>query len=438
VLIGVNLSGLQGYIREAWSEKAPQLSLWKDAARPDPGEAIQVLEQQAVQMRLPVKSELILAHLRIMLAAQPQVTNLDEYLTYWNQPETLKARLALLNLGEIETSILDHLQWELRIHSEYHDFAEEVRQARPEQAGGLDERFRELLQQWFQNKIIVIEDYYASGNQIIELIAQQTPPGFLNRIMCIQNIKGTGLDFVYRWQAWQAYCNAVQSLRAAEKNLLTPQAIAPLAAFQDYGVLCTEHVQETIARVKNSGLPHPAHLLQELDTVQERLDSAMESIRQKMKSSGGKQSSWFTTLLMRLEEFLDAGDAVRRRGQTDRIYEDLLTQRISRERAVAELQALTQRQKGGWPMKKLSSHPVFGGNFWLKPKAAIQHWFGRLIPLSRTVTNHESDADSARRGVRRAGLRWSLPESCHSDFAEKVPMCGSATLNSTCSSSVPK
>ena len=42
------------------------------------------------------------------------------------------------------------------------------------------------------------------GCEIIELIGQLTPPGFLNRIMGIQNIKGTGLDFVYRWQAWQA------------------------------------------------------------------------------------------------------------------------------------------------------------------------------------------------------------------------------------------
>ena len=74
-----------------------------------------------------------------------------------------------------------------------------------------------------------------------------------------------------------------------------------------------------------------------------------------MKAGGGKKGGWFTTVLMRLEEFVDTGDAVRRRSQADRIYEDLITERISRDRAVAELQALTQRQKGGWLLKKFSA-----------------------------------------------------------------------------------
>jgi poly-gamma-glutamate synthase PgsB/CapB len=354
VLIGGNLNGLQGYIREAWSEKAPQLSLWKDPAQPKAEDAIQVLEQQAIQMRLPFKPELIQAHLRIMLSAQPQVTNVEELLAAYDQPEALKSKLSPLNLGEIEVAILNTLQRELRTLGEYHAFAEQVRQARPDQAASLNQRFRELLQQWFQTKLIVVEDYYASGNQIIELIAQRTPPGFLNRIMGIQNIKGTGLDFVYRWQAWQACYHAAQPL-CGDKVLLTPQAVAPLAAFQDYGVLCAEFVRDTIARVKNSQPPQPAHLAQELDRILERLEGAMEAIQQKAKSGGGKQAGWFTTFLMRLEEFLDAGDAVRRRTQADQIYKDLIAERISRERAVTELQALTQRQKGGWLLKKFSS-----------------------------------------------------------------------------------
>jgi hypothetical protein len=192
-----------------------------------------------------------------------------------------------------------------------------------------------------------------SGNQIIELIAQHTPPGFLNRIMGVQNIKGTGLDFVYRWQAWQACYNAAQPFRA-EKLTLTPQALAPLAAFQDYGVLCTKYMRETIARLKNSEQRPPPQLLEELDKIQSRMESTVEAIQQKIKSGGVKKGGWFTTVLLRIEEFLDAGDAVRRPSQADRIYEDLLTERISRDRAVGELQELTQRQKGGWLLKKFA------------------------------------------------------------------------------------
>jgi len=131
VLIGGNLNGLQGYIREAWSEKAPQLSLWKDPAKHNPKDALKVLEQQALQMRLPCKPELIQAHLRIMLSAQPQVTNVEELLAAWDQPEALKSQLAPLNLADIEPAILNTLQQELQTYGEYQAFAEQVRQARP-------------------------------------------------------------------------------------------------------------------------------------------------------------------------------------------------------------------------------------------------------------------------------------------------------------------
>ena len=354
VLIGGNLNGLLGYIREAWGEKAPQLSLWKDPRNPDPADALKILEQQAVQMRLPYRPELLQIHLRIMLAAQPEVADPDGLLIYWDQPDALKRQLAQLKLGEIETAILNSQQYDLRIYREYETFADEVRKGRPEQAAALDQRFRELLQQWFQSKIIVVEDYFASGNQIIETIARHTPPGFLNRVMGIQNIKGTGLDFVYRWQAWQVCYNAAQPLRS-DNVVVMPENIAPLAAFEDYGVLCAEYVRDTVARIKNSGVQQSPRMLEELDRILQRLDAAMEQIQQKMNSGGAKRAGWLSTVILRLEEFLDAGDAVRRRSRADRIYEDLIAERISRDRAVAELQALTQRQKGGWLLQKLSS-----------------------------------------------------------------------------------
>ena len=54
-----------------------------------------------------------------------------------------------------------------------------------------------------------------------------------------------------------------------------------------------------------------------------------------------------------IEGVLDAGDAVRRRKAADRITRDLIAERISPDRAAAELQALIGRQKGGWLRKTL-------------------------------------------------------------------------------------
>ena len=48
---------------------------------------------------------------------------------------------------------------------------------------------------------------------------------------------------------------------------------------------------------------------------------------------------------------MDAGDAVKRRKKSNQIYEDLVAQRISHEKAALELQLIVKRQKGGWLRK---------------------------------------------------------------------------------------
>ena len=67
--------------------------------------------------------------------------------------------------------------------------------------------------------------------------------------------------------------------------------------------------------------------------------------------SGG--GGWLERLVGAVESFLDAGDAVKRRKRADRIYRDLIAERISQARAAAELQALNKRQKGGWLLARI-------------------------------------------------------------------------------------
>ena len=59
-------------------------------------------------------------------------------------------------------------------------------------------------------------------------------------------------------------------------------------------------------------------------------------------------NSWLTYINDALEAFLDAGDAIKRRKKADQIYKDLVSERISFDRATEELQGLNKRQKGGW------------------------------------------------------------------------------------------
>ena len=125
----------------------------------------------------------------------------------------------------------------------------------------------------------------------------------------------------------------------------------------------------------------------------------MHEIQEKSKPSQTRKDGWLTTLLLRVEEFLDPGDAVRRRRKADRIYEDLVTERISRERAIAELQVLSQRQKGGWLLKTVSSKTLFEGSFRRSILRALQNWVRRFLPCGGGITSVQSSVVPAGEGV---------------------------------------
>lgn len=353
VLIGGNLNGLLGYIREAWAERASTLSLWKDQRTVDSEHGLRILEQQAIRLRLPIRAELVQKHLRVMLQSLPNLADIDELATVWDRPSQLQKLLEPFGFQEIQTAIVQDLDHDLRLWHEYQALQESIRQATPSQGRELDREFRQRLQSWFESKFIVVEDYFATGDQIIEIIALNTPPGYLNRVMGIQNIKGTGLDFVYRWQAWQACYNLTRPFLS---HPFTPTSVnlQPLAAFHDYGLLSEEHMRQLIDRLRRhqaSQSPDIQHLIGQIES---HLDAALLKVRDQMKGTGSNQG-FIAKLTMIIEEFLDASDAIRRRKTADQIYRDLVNERIGRQRAALELQALNQRQKGGWLLKKLQT-----------------------------------------------------------------------------------
>ena len=57
----------------------------------------------------------------------------------------------------------------------------------------------------------------------VEICARRVPPGVEAHVMGIQNIKGTGLDFIYRWVA----IDNVHGLLTALESELGPAFVAP-------------------------------------------------------------------------------------------------------------------------------------------------------------------------------------------------------------------
>lgn len=366
VLIGSNLEGLSGFISESWAAYEPTITLWPESGAAD--DPISVLHRLAARMRLAYGDTQVERRLRAMLASDPQLP-VDELVALREQPDAFAAALTRHNVATASVMQERLAEW----HSQRDDIqALEARLSGTVDRVKLDAELRALLSKWFQRKIIIIHDFYATGDQIIDRICDETPPGFLNRIMGIQNIKGTGLDFVYRWQAWQTCYDYCLQLRSKDP-LVVARGVADLASFKEHGVLTEELVRSVIAELRQAGGTQGELQTSLLFVIEASLEQRLAGIRAASGGGEARKSGLSGSLMSLLEAFMDSGDAVRRRKKANRIYRDLVGQRISADRAVLELQDLTKRQKGGWLAKDLDRHldrirDVFARRRWFRPK----------------------------------------------------------------------
>lgn len=313
VLIGSNLQGLRGFIAEAWAELAPSLTL-SPPERPD-SDPLEELEALARRFRI--------------VHCEDQLTAIIAAMRISGRPD--------------EDGVAAHADRCRTQLAEYRAIESELRERGT--TSELDSRLRDQLWAWFQAKIVVVENYHATGEEIIRSLTDMTPPGFRNRIMGMQNIKGTGLDFVYRWHAWETVYRACKDSTSDEPARID-RGLQTLAAFREYGVLSEETVLAAVEQIRARGRVGGELAETQLQLIATQLRGQLAA-GPSATGPSGKGSRWIDLV----EAFLDAGDAVRRRKKADRIYKELAAERISSDRAVAELKTLTSRQKGGWVRK---------------------------------------------------------------------------------------
>lgn len=339
VLIGNNLTGMMGYIKESWAEWIESVSL-----KSNDESAEHILKQMAERFRIPYSKQVLQQQFQAMLQQQSGNADTIEWLTLMDQPEQLEKKMKASGLSHYQ-EILQFLQQGQSLLNQYETLLSKL-QPSVIVNDDLQKQFVDLLWQWFEHKMVIVEDYYASGNQVIEKICDVTPPGFYNRILGMQNIKGTGLDFVYRWQAWEICHTACMQLMSSSESE-SAKGLSALASFQEYGYLAKETVLSTVKTVKASVLAQNERYQTELNLIQDNLERSLSQL-ENTGDQEVKTSAWGAKINQGLEAFLDAGDAVKRRKLADQIYQDLIDERISHERAALELQAINKRQKGGW------------------------------------------------------------------------------------------
>nr|MBC8414325.1 hypothetical protein [bacterium] len=112
------------------------------------------------------------------------------------------------------------------------------------------------------------------------------------------------------------------------------------------GLLCEQYVYRTIESVRPSTLAQSERFQAELSVIESNLGTAMKKVSHSMNVT--EKPGFLNILTGFIESFMDAGESIRRRKASDRIYRDLVDERISHERAAIELQKINKEQKGGW------------------------------------------------------------------------------------------
>ena len=340
-LIGTNLHGFMGYLNESWDLLKDKHSLSVSNKSPQ-----QVLAAFAEQYRIPTNEQMILKRISSMLSGMGEKQLYYELSELWSDKEQLKTRLKSLRYGEQLVKFLDKNLSQL---SNYLSLEKEISTKKSD--ASLDEHLHDFLWQCFRSKIIILEDEHASGDEILNAIVEHTPPGLENKIMGMQNIKGTGLDFVYRWLYWD-FCNSALEQLSSDKEQVALDGLKQLVTFQEYSLLCEHKVKKVIYSVKEKAWAQRENVQAELELIESRMRSMLDNIN----LSIGKQdmsSRWKQVIIHFFEEILDTGDAIKRRKKADLIYKELINLRISHARAAQELKKLNARQKGGWLARKI-------------------------------------------------------------------------------------
>ena len=347
ILVGGNLAGLQGYIDEELNSWLSGLTLWPTEGVQNP---VDILQKQSKIMRIPNTEaavvELIAAMLKGCDLDDGQATKLA---ALWQEPEKMAEALNHLGIANNEEINI----WAQRFSEQWQAFdALQTRlSTHPEQNSEIDILYREQLRQWFLDRIIVVWDYHCTGNDIVRNLVEHTPPGFHNKIMGMQNIKGTGLDFVYRGQAWDQ-CNSACTDILSNNPSQFSAGLRTMTEFRDYGPLCEDLVKKTVAKAKTVPEAQNEKNQAALVMILSNLDLALTKDLAASSVNVAK-SSRLDWLIDGIEAFFDAGDAIKRRKIANRIYKDLMSERISRQRASELLGDLIKRQKGGWFKKKV-------------------------------------------------------------------------------------
>jgi poly-gamma-glutamate synthase PgsB/CapB len=351
-LIGSNLDGLQNYIDAAWDNYIHELSVADQSIEHEQSKQkiITTFCQIAKRLRVPSTQRQVNQRLAAMMKGIGVDIDIVQTMPAEQLIKPLKSTLDNSQIvEENKHSILQQWQQDNTELAALTALLESLNKVNKIDLPAVIMTCQRQLASWFEARFVVVSEFYTTGNELITIIANHTPAGLTNRIMGLQNIKGTGLDFVYRWQAWDRTHTLCEQLNA-DDDLIPKSAVSDLARIQDIGPLDQQKILSSVEAVKHKPIAQTEQFQAELEIIN---DNMKRHAQDGQLNSDHQQHRFTIAMLDFIEALLDPGKAIKRRKSANKIYQDLADQRISHARAAIELQIINKKQKGGWLRKAL-------------------------------------------------------------------------------------
>ena len=338
VCIGTNLGGLRAMIEEALDEWLATQAVADDWNEGE-GRDAAVARFWRMIARLRIGKESIEPERMLHVAAARGVSELGRPPSWASARARLKAAISSSRRGgEKIDDLWDHFD---RLSAD----ARRVRRAIEgiRDAGSAEEAntiFREQYRKLFLSRILYIGDPQATGDQIIDQATGMVPPGSRVHLIGLQNIKGTGLDFVYRWVS---VGRIEQLLQRAERDpSLGSSVVGELARYPSYGV--------ADAQLALDALRDPTRFSDVLEDEVHGAALSVASARAKARKGLAltNEVTFVDRVLGAIERWIDPFDSILRSREAARIRRELIKLRVGKSKAAAEMVKLTKRDKGGW------------------------------------------------------------------------------------------
>jgi hypothetical protein len=217
----------------------------------------------------------------------------------------------------------------------------------------LDRIFADAYVALFEEQVVPLHDSSLTGDQVIDRAARSCPPGSVVDVMGVQNIKGTGLDFVYRWVSLDTVERALAKVRAGTEERTA--GLRELLLHDDYGLIDAGYALAELTRLggaipaSGSGADEQAAVrpvIQRLEALVARTEAAL---------SAKEAASFGDRLRSIVGKTFDYLDSMRRQTRAKEVLEDLIAGRISHATAALEMRAVVARAKGGWAKRSAAA-----------------------------------------------------------------------------------